>query len=63
MCGKVSDLTWILIDTLINVHVYFERLAFAHFLQLALISFAQFLRFHLRTIFTPQSGSISNQWS
>ena len=23
MCGKVSGLTWILIDTLINVHVYF----------------------------------------
>ena len=29
------------------------RIAFAHFLQLAMISFAHILRFHLRTIFTP----------
>ena len=35
------------------------RLAFAHFLQLA-VSFAHILRFQLRTIFAPQSGSISD---
>ena len=29
------------------------RIAFAHFLQLAMISFAHFFQFHLRTIFTP----------
>ena len=38
-----------------NLRFTRERIAFAHFLQLAMISFAQFLRFHLRTIFTPQS--------
>ena len=36
------------------------RLAFAHFLQIAMISFAHFLRFQLRTIFTPQSGAMSD---
>ena len=35
-------------------------IAFAHFLQLAMISFEHILRFHLRTIFTPQSGAISD---
>ena len=39
------------------------RVAFAHFLQLAMISLAHFLRFQLRTIFTPQSGSISDKWA
>ena len=38
----------------------YGRLAFAHFLQLAMISFAHFLRFHLRTIFAPQTGAISD---
>ena len=38
--------------------LYKGRLAFAHFLQLAMISFALFLRFQLRTIFTPQSGQL-----
>ena len=36
------------------------RLAFAHFLQIAMISFVHFLRFQLRTIFTPLPGAISN---
>ena len=39
----------------------FGRIEFAHFLQLAMISFAHFLRFQLRTIFTPQSGAISGR--
>ena len=29
---------------------------------LSYFAFAHVLRFHLCTIFTPQSGSISNQW-
>ena len=37
------------------------RLAFAHFLQLVMISFAHFLRLQLRTIFAPQSGAISGR--
>ena len=35
-------------------------LAFAHFLQLAMIFFAHFLQFQLRTIVAPQSGAISD---
>ena len=38
-----------------NLHFTRGRIAFAHFLQLAMVSFAHFLRFHLRTIFIPQS--------
>ena len=34
-----------------NLRFTRERIAFAHFLQLAMVSFAYFLRFHLRTIF------------
>ena len=37
-----------------------KRIAFAHFLQLAMTSFAHFLRFQLRTIFTLQSEAISD---
>ena len=36
----------------LRYHSY-GRLAFAHFLHLAMISFAHYLRFQLRTIFTP----------
>ena len=38
------------------------HLAFAHFLQLA-ISFALFLGFLMCTIFTPQSGAISDYFA
>ena len=34
--------------------------AFVHFLQLAMISFAHFLRFQLPTGFAPQPGAISD---
>ena len=36
------------------------RIAYVHFLQLAVISLLHFLGFQLRTIFTPQSGAISD---
>ena len=36
-------------------YTYRGRPAFANFMQLAMISFAHFLRILLRTIFTPQS--------
>ena len=41
---------------LLNIHMHISsgRLEFAHFLQLAVISFAHFSRFQLPTIFTTQ---------
>ena len=38
------------------------RLAFVHFLQLAMTSFAHFLQYQLHTNFAPQSGALSDKW-